>query len=265
MPDKATRIAILDDDPDQLLALSKWLSEAGYETRTFDRGAALLKFLGDGKHGSDESGGDSVGVSGAESGGDSVHAALVDWGLPDMSGVEVIQQMRNTLKLDIPIILVTSRNAEQDIVEGLDAGADDYLVKPARHMECVARVEAALRRANSLRAEKALKDKPVFFGVYHFDVGAREVSFDAKKISLTEKELQLILLLFSELDNVVARKTIWSIVWGIVSNQVSSRTIDTHIYRLRTKLELEGQHGYVLKTLHGKGYRLFESTDIVPG
>ncbi len=248
MPDKAAHIAILDDDPDQLLALSKWLGEAGYQTSTFDRGAALLKFLGDG---SDDKGG-------------GVDAALVDWGLPDMSGVDVIQHMRNQLKLDIPIILITSRNAEQDIVEGLDAGADDYLVKPARHRECVARVEAARRRANSLRAERALKDKPVFFGAYHFDVGAREVSFGPKKVLLTEKELQLILLLFNELDNAVPRNTIWSSVWGIVSNQVSSRTIDTHVYRLRTKLELEGQHGYMLKTLHGKGYRLFESTEIAP-
>jgi two-component system, OmpR family, response regulator RegX3 len=246
MPDKVApvvpvaRIAILDDDPDQLLALSKWLGEAGYETSTFDRGAALLKFL----------------KTPLADGTPNADAALVDWGLPDMSGVDVIQKMRDELKLDIPIILITSRNAEQDIVEGLEAGADDYLVKPARHMECIARVEAALRRANSIRAEKALKDKPVFFGAYHFDVGAREVLFDTKKVLLTEKELQLVLLLFNDMGNVVSRNIIWSTVWGIVSNQVSSRTIDTHIYRLRTKLELEGQHGYVLKTLHGKGYRL---------
>lgn len=246
MSDKAARIAILDDDPDQLLALSKWLGEAGYETCKFNRGAALLKFL----------------KTPLADGATNANAALVDWGLPDMSGVEVIQQMRDVLKLDIPIILVTSRNSEQDIVEGLDAGADDYLVKPVRHLECVARVDAALRRANSLRVEKALKDKPVFFGVYHFDVGAREVLFDGKKVSLTEKELQLILLLFHDMGNVVSRNIIWGTVWGIVSNQVSSRTIDTHIYRLRTKLELEGQHGYVLKTLHGKGYRLsIPSTD----
>lgn len=243
MPDQTApvaRIAILDDDPDQTHALSKWLSEAGFETITFDRGAALVKFFKAAK----------------TAGGESADAALVDWGLPDLAGVEVIRQLREDLHLDIPIILVTSRNAEQDIVEGLEAGADDYLIKPVRHMECVARVEAALRRANSLRAERALKDKPVFFGDYHFDVGAREVSFAGKKVLLTEKELQLILLLFHDAGNAVSRNIIWSSVWGIVSNQVSSRTIDTHIYRLRTKLELEGQHGYVLKTLHGKGYRL---------
>jgi len=240
MSDKAARVAILDDDPDQLLALAKWLGDAGYEPSTFARGAALIKFLNT-PHRDQRPNAD---------------AALVDWGLPDMSGVDVIQKMRSELKLDIPIILITSRNSEQDIVEGLEAGADDYLVKPVRHLECIARVEAALRRANSLRAEKAQRDTPVFFGAYHFDVGAREVSFGVKKVLLTEKELQLILLLFRDMGNVVSRNTIWSAVWGIVSNQVSSRTIDTHIYRLRTKLELEGQHGHVLKTLHGKGYRL---------
>jgi DNA-binding response OmpR family regulator len=138
MSDKAAHVAILDDDPDQLLALSKWLGEAGYETSTFNRGAALLKFL----------------KTPLADGATNADAALVDWGLPDMSGVEVIQQMRDVLKLDIPIILITSRNSEQDIVEGLEAGADDYLVKPARHMECIARVEAALRRANSIRVER---------------------------------------------------------------------------------------------------------------
>lgn len=232
--EKAPHVAILDDDPDQLLALSKWLREAGFETSTHDRGAAFLTALQD----------------------VSIDAAIVDWGLPDMSGLAVIQNMRDELRLDIPIILITARNAEEDIVEGLEAGADDYLVKPARHLECVARVESALRRANSLRVDKSLKNKLVFFGAYHFDVSAREVSFDTQKVLLTEKELQLILLLFSELGNIVARNAIWSSVWGIVSNQMSSRTIDTHIYRLRSKLQLEGQHGYLLKTLHGKGYRL---------
>jgi len=92
-----------------------------------------------------------------------------------MSGLAVIQNMRDELRLDIPIILITARHAEEDIVEGLEAGADDYLVKPARHLECVAHVESALRRANSLRVDKSLKNKPVFFGAYHFDVSAREV------------------------------------------------------------------------------------------
>ena len=104
MPDKAApaaHIAILDDDPDQLLALSKWLVEAGYTTSTFDRGGALLKFL------------KTPGANGDAN----ADAALVDWGLPDMAGVEVIRRMRDDLRLDIPIILVTSRNAEQDIVD----------------------------------------------------------------------------------------------------------------------------------------------------
>lgn len=79
-----------------------------------------------------------------------------------MSGLAVIQNMRDELRLDIPIILITARHAEKDIVEGLEAGADEYRVKPAHHLECVARVESALRRANSLRVDKSLKNKPVF-------------------------------------------------------------------------------------------------------
>jgi two-component system, OmpR family, response regulator RegX3 len=234
MTQQTRTVAVLDDDPDQLLALEKWLTEATYAVRKYERGGDLLK--------------DIVASP--------VDVALVDWGLPDMPGVEVVRKMREEMHLDIPIIIITARNLEQDIVEGLEAGADDYLVKPARRLECLARVEATLRRAESLRAEKATKNKVAEFGAYRFDVGAREVYFDGKKVLLTEKELQLILLLFAEMGNEVSRRTIWSAIWGIVSTEVSSRTVDTHIYRLRTKMELDGQHGFYLKTLHGRGYRL---------
>jgi DNA-binding response OmpR family regulator len=234
MTQEARLVAILDDDPAQLLVLDKWLTEAGYATVKFELGGAMLKYLEK----------------------KPVEVALVDWGLPDMQGVEVIRRMREEMHSDIPIILITSRNSEQDIVEGLEAGADDYLVKPARRQECLARVEATLRRTDALRTERATKNKTAQFGVYHFDIGAREVRFGDKKIVLTEKELQLVLLLFAELGKEVPRRTIWSSIWGIVSNQVSSRTVDTHIYRLRTKLELDGQRGFSLKTLHGRGYRL---------
>jgi two-component system, OmpR family, response regulator RegX3 len=239
MTQEARTVAILDDDPDQLLALGKWLTEAGYPVSKFERGGDLLKSIVD----------------------TPVDVALIDWGLPDMPGVEVVRRMRDEMHLDIPIIIITSRNLEQDIVEGLEAGADDYLVKPARRMECLARVEATLRRAESLRAEKATKNKVAEFGAYRFDIGAREVYFADKKVMLTEKELQLVLLLFAELGNEVSRRTIWSAIWGIVSTEVSSRTVDTHIYRLRTKMELDGQHGFFLKTLHGRGYRLSTSAD----
>ncbi len=227
-------VAILDDEPDQLLALGKWLGDAGFETLPFQKGHDLLEHL-------------------AKS---SVDVAFVDWGLPDIQGIDVIKTIREKLKLEVPIVMLTSRNSEEDIVEGLSAGADDYLIKPARRLECLARAEAALRRANNVKSERAMRDEPVYHGSYRFDLALREVSFADKKVALTEKELQLILLLFAELDQEVSRKTIWSSVWGIVSADMSSRTVDTHIYRLRTKLELEGQHGYWLKTLHGKGYRL---------
>jgi two-component system, OmpR family, response regulator RegX3 len=239
MTEQKRSVAILDDDPDQLLALGKWLGDAGFETLPFWKGRDLLDHLAK----------------------NPVDVAFVDWGLPDMEGVDVIKEIREKLKLDVPIVMLTSRNSEEDIVQGLTAGADDYLIKPARRLECLARAEAALRRANSVRAERAQRDQPVHHGPYRFDIAMREVSFADKKVTLTEKELQLILLLFSDLGLEVSRKTIWSSVWGIVSAEMSSRTVDTHIYRLRTKLELEGQHGYVLKTLHGKGYRLSAGSD----
>jgi two-component system, OmpR family, response regulator RegX3 len=234
MTEQPRRIAILDDDPDQLLALGKWLGDAGFATLPFWKGRDLLEHLAK----------------------NTVDVAFIDWGLPDIQGIDVIKDIRERLKLDVPIVMLTSRNSEEDIVEGLSAGADDYLIKPARRLECLARAEAALRRARSVRAERAMRDEPVHHGAYRFDIALREVSFASKKITLTEKELQLILLLFAEIGKEVSRKNIWSSVWGIISAEMSSRTVDTHIYRLRTKLELDGQHGYSLKTLHGKGYRL---------
>jgi two-component system, OmpR family, response regulator RegX3 len=238
MTEQKRLVAILDDDPDQLLALGKWLGDAGFETVPFWKGRDLLDYVAK----------------------NPVDVAFIDWGLPDMEGIDVIKNIREQLKLELPIVMVTSRNSEEDIVEGLSAGADDYLIKPARRLECLARAEAALRRANSAKAERAMRDKPVLYGAYRFDIAMREVSFADKKVVLTEKELQLILLLFTNLEQEVSRKTIWSSVWGIVSAEMSSRTVDTHIYRLRTKLELEGQHGYLLKTLHGKGYRISADT-----
>jgi two-component system, OmpR family, response regulator RegX3 len=240
MTEQTRRVAILDDDPDQLLALGKWLGEAGFETLPFWKGQDLLDHLAT----------------------NAVDVAFVDWGLPDIQGIDVIKTIRDKLKLEVPIVMLTSRNSEEDIVEGLTAGADDYLIKPARRLECLARAEAALRRANSVKAERAMRDEPVHHGPYRFDLALREVSFADKKVGLTEKELQLILLLFAQLGQEVSRKNIWSSVWGIVSAEMSSRTVDTHIYRLRTKLELEGQHGYMLKTLHGKGYRLSTNASV---
>ena len=118
------RIAILEDDPSQLELLSHWLKLAGHHAHTFEQGTPLLRTL---EH-------------------ESFDALLLDWNVPDVSGIEVLRQVRQQLRSSIPVLFGTARNAEEDIVAALRAGADDYLVKPLRRLELLARLDAVTKR-----------------------------------------------------------------------------------------------------------------------
>lgn len=234
MADNKRRVLILEDDPDQAYALSKWFEDADYVTTTTALGKQALAHLK--SHRAD--------------------LAIIDWRLPDMEGVEVVRMIRDDLKLNLPMIFVTSRSLEEDIVDGLAAGADDYLVKPVRRVECLARADALLRRAERAHAGGRPVLEPRQYGAYKLDISTREVTFSRQRVTLREKELQLIALLMENIDSNVARRTIHEQIWGAVPVGISTRTIDTHIHRLRTKLELDGAHGLILQSVYGQGYTL---------
>ncbi|KJK56131.1 transcriptional regulator [Saccharothrix sp. ST-888] len=169
---------------------------------------------------------------------------LLDLDLPDLDGLEVCREIR--ANCDTPVISVTARGSELDRVLGLQAGLDDYLVKPYGFPELIARMEAVMRR---VRPGPAVAP-PITHGSLRIESGCREVSMDGQLVELTRKEFDLLHLLASKPGSVVSRMQIERQVWG--NAEVSrSRTIDTHVNSLRNKL---GSGSWIV-TVRGVGFR----------
>jgi len=174
---------------------------------------------------------------------------LLDVMLPDQSGIEICQQMRS-LK-PVPIIMVTARDSEVDIVLGLELGASDYVAKPFRLRELVARMRAVLRRgvAVSEHHEEVLAVGPV-----RLDAGRREVTVDEVPVELSRKEFDLLALLMSHSGQVVTRDWCIDRLWWD-QELTDTRTLDTHIKRLRRKVEPDPANPRHLVTVRGVGFR----------
>ena len=176
---------------------------------------------------------------------------MLDWTLDSgSSGLEVLHWIRRTLTSDVPIIFVTSRQAEEDIVQALRAGADDYLAKPVRQHELLARLYALARRAQP--EAEILRCPP-----YTFDTSAREVTMNDEPVKLTEKEYELAVFMFKNRGRVLSRQHLLTSVWG-TSADLNTRTVDTHASRLRKKLRLLASERWKLTSIYQHGYRLEE-------
>ena len=222
------RIAILEDDPALADQMAHALADAGHGTYPFRTGAALVTAL---KR-------------------DTFDLLLLDWNLPDMSGVDVLAWAREHLESVPPVLFVTSRGDEGDIVRALNLGADDYVVKPIKVGEFQARVGALLRR--SFPAQAA--DSQDFDGI-RFDTGRQVVVVRGTEVVLTNKEFTLALLLFQNLDRPLSRAYLLDKIWG-VSPDLQTRTLDAHVSRIRSKLMLRPEAGYRLAPVYSYGYRL---------
>lgn len=176
---------------------------------------------------------------------------ILDWQVPDLSGTEVLQWVREKLSTTLPVLFMTSRSAENDIIAGLDAGADDYMIKPLRRGELVARVQALLRRAYPGQTAEEISQ----FGVYKFETRACKASVNDVPVEMTQKEFDLALLLFRNLGRPLSRAYILEAVWTR-DVDIPSRTMDTHISRVRSKLALRPENGYRLAPVYSYGYRL---------
>ena len=176
-----------------------------------------------------------------------VALVILDLGLPDIDGNDVCRRLR-TARPDLAIVILTARAQELDIVAGLDAGADDYLVKPFRLSELLARVRAHLRRATSLTADA--EDEPLNVGGVTIDRAARKAWRDGAPLALRPKEFDLLALLLAEAGRVVTRQRIMREVWD-TDWLGSTKTLDTHVLALRHKLGPDA-----ITTLRGVGYRL---------
>ncbi|MBB3180658.1 response regulator transcription factor [Variovorax sp. Sphag1AA] len=222
------RIAALDDEPCQLELIRHTMEDIGHECHSFSEGKVLLRDLRQ----------------------QSYDLLILDWSLPDVDGPRVVRWIRDDLNSRIPILFVTNRHEEADMVEGLAAGADDFMVKPIRVGELQARVRALLRRSYP-----ALHGTDLTFGDYQFSAATHTLRIRGQAAELSHREYDLAFLMFQNMGRLLSREHIREAIWGEIKDS-PSRTLDTHISRLRGKLDLVPSNGFLLSAVYGLGYRL---------
>src|SRR5450830_488159 len=210
------RIAVLDDDNNLLELVCTILNAAGHTCHPFLSGKEMLHQLRR----------------------ESYDMLILDWQVPDLNGTEILHWVREKLSPTLPVLFMTGRSNEDDIVAGLAAGADDYMIKPIRRGELVARVQALLRRAYP--TQNAVEQ--IQFGAYVFQSRTGRVTMKGKPIDVTQKEFDLALLFFRNLGRPLSRAYILEAVWAR-DVQIPSRTMDTHVSRVRSKLQLRPENG----------------------
>lgn len=222
------RVAVVDDDAEFGASVQALLEGAGHHAVCLTDGKAFLRMAKT----------------------ETFDAVLLDWNLPGIEGIEIVRRLRGELANDVPVILLTLRTDADDVVEALDAGADDYVTKPVDDRILIARIEAVARRRGSARSDGATT-----FGNYTFDSAQDIVSFGNASVQLTSKEFQLALMLFRNASRPLSRAYLLESVWNI-GPHVQTRTLDSHVARLRSKLELRPENGWRLAPIYSYGYRL---------
>lgn len=223
------RIAVLEDNQDQLKVVQLWLEGAGYHCHPHTEAADFLRTL---KR-------------------SSFDLLMIDWELPVSSGIEVLGWIRKHIDWHIPVLFMTARDSEADIVHALEQGADDYIVKPASQVVTLARINALARRLGSRERQQRL----LSFDDISIDVKKGEILQGGRRCELTEREFKLAVMLFNNLGRIISRDHLLEDIWGI-SADIATRTVDTHVSRLRQKLQLTPEHGWQLKAIYQHGYRL---------
>lgn len=180
-----------------------------------------------------------------------VAAVVLDLGLPDLDGVEVCRRLRHVAP-GAPVLMLTARRTEADVVVGLDAGADDYVAKPFRLAELLARLRALLRRAGPAEAE--VDRAPLHVQDVRVDLAARRAWRGDTELVLAPKEFDLLVLLVAEAGTVVSRERIMADVWD-TDWYASTKTLDMHVSWLRRKLGDNAEEPTYLTTVRGVGFR----------
>lgn len=223
------RIALLEDDESQRELMVRLLSAAGYACNGFALGRQMLSALTR----------------------ESFDLFVLDWEVPDVSGTQVLAWIRSHIKEHVPVLFVTAREGEEDIVRALNEGADDYMVKPFGERELLARVAALIRR---VRGKQGVND--VFeCGEFRLEIKQRLVFRNNAPLTLTAKDFDVALFLLRNVGRLLSRGHIYESVWGRSAN-INTRTVDTHVSRVRRKLGLVAENGWRLTSVYQYGYRL---------
>jgi len=222
-------IGLLEDDPDQAAILQLWLSAAGYDVTICASGPDFIRA--------------------AQSRG--FDLMMLDWLVPGMSGFEVLEWVRRNVLEPVPVVFLTTQGEEEQIVAALEAGADDFVTKPAKHHELLARIGALARRSGLTQAQADTLE----IGEFALDRKLGRVSRNGEIIGLTAKEFALGWFLFTNLSKILSREYLLQQIWNI-SSAINTRTVDTHISRVRVKLGLRPENGWKLSSVYHYGYRL---------
>lgn len=229
----AARILLADDEPTLIRSVAWALKRDGYDVDAVTDGSAALDAARTNEH----------------------DLAIIDIMMPGMSGLDVCRQIRSESAL--PIILLTARDSELDVVLGLEAGADDYVSKPFSVAELTSRVSALLRRRR-LDADDRLPARIALAGL-NIDPRGRTVEVDGRQVRLTSGEFDLLLLLAESPGRAFTRGEIMQRLWR-TPFVADGRAADTHITNLRRKIEPDPAHPTLLETVRGIGYKLAATT-----
>lgn len=174
---------------------------------------------------------------------------LLDVMLPGKNGFEICTELRQQIP-EQPIIMLTAKGSEEDIVKGFRCGSDDYITKPFSVRELVARVEALLRRSGRL----GQPDQSFVFGLWQIDADKLTATSNDDRCDLTRREISMLHLFYKERGRIVSRRRLLSEVWGFGNSEnINTRTVDMHIAKLRKKIERSGSSP--IETVRGEGYR----------
>ena len=222
-----TRILVVEDDPTIRTALLRALTRAGHVATSVPDAASALRAVVD----------------------EVPEVVLLDLGLPDLDGIEVLRMLRGVTQA--PVIVVTARTADEDVVRALDAGADDFVAKPFRAATLEARIRAVLRRSATGEDQAG----PISVGDLVVDVRTREASWAGTVLELAPKEFELLALLAARAGTVVSKREIMAEVWRQPYGG-AEKTVDVHLAWLRKKIAAVGGSPSMLVTLRGVGVKL---------
>ena len=219
------RIGVLEDDLAQQELYKLWFASAQHSCKCYGTSKSFLEALAK----------------------EAFDILILDWMLPDSSGETSLKWIRENIGWEVPVIFVTARDSELDIVSVLRAGADDYVVKPAKYLELLARIESLGRRIKPPTV--------VQLGAYEINQDLRQIRMAGKEVELTQKEFELACYLFQNHGKLLSRVHLLEKLWGLNAN-VDTRTVDTHVSRIRRKLGIAPENGWQIIPVYGYGYRI---------